>query len=68
MLVYENKTYRVDGSHIVDNTTNIVVCQELTNKICNQFNIVLAKRESEVGGRIDTSYLNERVKRLLNKG
>jgi hypothetical protein len=68
MLVYENKTYRVDGSNIVDNTTNIVVCQEIASKICNQFNILLAKSESEVGGRIDTAYLNERVKRLLNKG
>ena len=67
MIFHENKTYRVDGSFIVDNNTNIVVCQELANKICKEHNILLAKNENTPGGRIDTAYLNDRLKKLLNK-
>ena len=67
MIEFNGKSYRVDGANIVDNKTNIVVCQEVATMICNLHTIVLAKREDSVGGRIDTAYLNERVKRLLSK-
>jgi hypothetical protein len=67
MIVHDNKTYRVDGTFIVDNNTNIVVCQELATKICKEHNILLAKNENAPGGRIDTAYLNDRLKMLLKK-
>jgi len=66
-MVYDGKEYRLDGANVVDNNTNTVVCTSLAMSICNFYNLVLPKCETETGGRIDTNYLNSLVKNRLGK-
>lgn len=60
-LNFEGKDYLMVDGHIVDGRTNIHVCSDLANRICQQFNIVV-KKEVSTRERGDVSYLNNLIK------
>ena len=58
---FEGKNYLMVDGYIVDGRTNIHVCSELANKICQEFGFVV-KKEVNVRERGDVTFLNSLIK------
>lgn len=58
---FEGKNYLMVDGHIVDGRTNIHVCSDLANRICQEFGFVV-KKEVSVRERGDVTFLNNLIK------